>query len=59
MRLVLEILYKTKSHKLNDDQLYHLFVKVLKLYSWNEREGGNAKALRKFVNTYMKKQAIT
>lgn len=39
MRLVLEILYEAKSDRLDDDQLHHLFVKALKLYSWNEREG--------------------
>jgi hypothetical protein len=59
MRLVLEILHEAKSEKLNDDQLYGLFVKTLKLYSWNEREGGNAKALRKFVDTYMKQNSTT
>ena len=59
MRLVFEILYEVKSDSLNDDQLYELFVKTLKLYSWNSSEGGNAKALRKFADTYMKKQANT
>jgi hypothetical protein len=59
MRLVLEILHEANSKKLNDDQLYELFVKTLKLYSWNEREGGNAKALRKFVETYMKRTSTT
>ena len=59
MRIVLEILHEVKAEKLNDGQLHHLFVEVLDLYTWNEREGGNAKALRKFVDTYMKKQATT
>jgi len=59
MRLVLEILHEANSEKLNDDQLYELFVKTLKLYSWNEREGGNAKSLRKFVDTYMKRTSTT
>lgn len=59
MRLVFEILHEAKSEKLNDDQLYELFVKSLNLYSWNEREGGNAKALRKFADTYMKKTSTT
>lgn len=59
MRIVLEILHEVKAEKLNDGQLHHLFVEVLNLYSWNEREGGNAKALRKFVDIYMKKQATT
>ena len=59
MRLVFEILFESKSDRLNDEQLYDLFVKTLKLYSWNEINGGNAKALRKFVDTYMKKQATT
>jgi hypothetical protein len=59
MRLVLEILYESQATRLDDDQLYQLFVEELKLYSWNERGGGNAKALRKFADTYMKKQATT
>ena len=59
MRLVFEILYEANSDKLDDQQLYDLFVKSLKLYSWNESQGGNAKALRKFADTYMKKQATT
>lgn len=59
MRLVLEVLYEAKSESLNDNQLYELFVKALKLYSWNERDGGNAKALRKFADTYMKQNSTT
>jgi hypothetical protein len=59
MRLVFEILNETKSEKLNDHQLYELFVKTLKLYSWNDRDGGNAKALRKFADTYMKRNSTT
>ena len=59
MRLVFEILHEAKTDSLNDAQLYELFVKTLKLYSWNESQGGNAKALRKFADTYMKKQATT
>lgn len=59
MRLVLELLYEAKCEKLTDDNLYELFVDTLNLYSWHERDGGNAKALRKFVDTYMKKNATT
>lgn len=59
MRLVFEILHEAKATRLNDEQLYQLFVKELKLYSWNEREGGNAKALRKFADTYMKQNSST
>jgi hypothetical protein len=59
MRLVFEILHEAKVTRLNDEQLYQLFVKELKLYSWNEREGGNAKALRKFADTYMKQNSTT
>jgi hypothetical protein len=44
---------------LSDDQLHQLFVKELKLYSGNEKGGGNAKALRKFADTYMKKASTT
>lgn len=59
MRLVFEILHEAKATRLNDEQLYQLFVKELKLYSWNEREGGNAKALSKFADTYMKQNSTT
>lgn len=59
MRLVLEILHEVQAARLNDDQLYQLFVKELKLYSWNERGGGNAKALRKFADIYMKQNSTT
>lgn len=59
MRLVLEILYEAQATRLNDDQLYELFVKELNLYSWNSRKGDNSKALRKFADTYMKKHSTT
>lgn len=59
MRLVLEILHEVQAARLNDVQMYQLFVKQLKLYSWNERDGGNAKALRKFADTYMKLNTTT
>jgi hypothetical protein len=59
MRLVFEILHEAKAARLNDAQLHQLFVKELKLYSWNERDGGNAKALRKFADTYMKQNSTT
>lgn len=59
MRLVLEILHETGANRLSDKQLEKLFVKELKLYSGNARGGGNAKALRKFADTYMKENATT
>ena len=59
MRLVFEILHEAKAARLNDDQLYQLFIKELNLYSGNEFGGGNTKALRKFADAYMKKQATT
>lgn len=59
MRLVLEVLHEAGASSLSDDQLHQLFVKELKLYSGNEKGGGNAKALRKFADTYMKKASTT
>lgn len=59
MRLVLEILYECGSSKLSDEDLYQLFVAELKLYSWDDLNGGNREALRKFADTYMKKKATT
>lgn len=55
MRLVLEILYEAGAERLNDKQLWQLFVEELNLYSSNS----NHKALRKFVDDYMKKNAAT
>jgi len=59
MRLVFEVLHETGAARLSDRQLHDLFVEELKLYSWNAKDGGNAKALRKFADTYMKKNATT
>lgn len=59
MRLVLEVLHEAGAMRLNDEQLHQLFVEELKLYSGNTKGGGCAKALRKFADTYMKKNATT
>lgn len=59
MRLVIQVLWEAGAVKLSDDQLKHLFVDTLNLYSWNEVGGGNTKALRKFVEQYMRKNTTT
>lgn len=59
MRLVLEVLHEAGATRLSDDQLHELFVEELKLYSAHAQGGGSAKALRKFCDTYMKKNATT
>ncbi len=59
MRLVFEVLHEAGASRLNDSQLQQLFVEELDLYSSNAKGGGNAKALRKFADTYMKKSATT
>jgi len=59
MRLIFEVLHEAGATRLTDDQLQELFVEELKLYSSNAKGGGNAKALRKFADTYMKKNATT
>lgn len=59
MRLVLEVLHEAGATRLSDAQLHELFVEELKLYSGNAKGGGNAKALRKFADTYMRKNATT
>ncbi|MGC2457149.1 MAG: hypothetical protein WA435_04045 [Gallionellaceae bacterium] len=59
MRLILEILHESGATRLSDEQLHELFVEELRLYSGNAKGGGNAKALRKFADTYMKKTATT
>lgn len=59
MRLVFEVLHEAGASRLNDVQLQQLFVEELNLYSSNAKGGGNAKALRKFADTYMKKSATT
>ncbi|AEJ01794.1 hypothetical protein Nit79A3_2001 [Nitrosomonas sp. Is79A3] len=59
MRLVFEVLYESGALRLTDKQLYQLFVEELKLYTANSKGGGSEKALRKFADTYMKKNATT
>lgn len=59
MRLVLEILHEAGAPRLSDSQLQQLFVEELGLYASNSKGGGNAKALRKFADTYMKKSTTT
>ena len=59
MRLVFEVLYEAGALRLTDKQLYQLFVEELKLYTANSKGGGSDKALRKFADTYMKKNATT
>ena len=54
MRLVFEILHEKGATRLNDRQLQQLFVEELRLYSKD-----NDKALRKFADTYMKKNTTT
>lgn len=59
MRLVFETLFEAGASHLSDAQLQELFVEELNLYSGNAKGGGNAKSLRKFADTYMKKNATT
>jgi hypothetical protein len=59
MRLVFEVLHEAGASRLSDSQLQQLFVGELDLYASNAKGGGNAKALRKFADTYMKKSATT
>ena len=59
MRLVFEVLHEAGASRLSDAQLQQLFVEELNLYASNTKGGGNAKALRKFADTYMKKNATT
>lgn len=59
MRLVFEVLYETGASRLSDSQLEELFVHELDLYDYDEIGGGKAKALRKFADTYMKKNSTT
>lgn len=59
MRLVFEVLYEAGALHLTDKQLYQLFVEELQLYTPNSKGGGSEKALRKFADTYMKKNATT
>jgi hypothetical protein len=59
MRLVFEVLHEAGASRLSDSQLHQLFVDELDFYASNAKGGGNAKALRKFADTYMKKSATT
>jgi hypothetical protein len=59
MRLVFEVLHESGASRLSDAQLHQLFVEELALYVSNAKGGGIAKALRKFADTYMKKNATT
>jgi len=59
MRLVFEVLHESGATRLTDSQLEQLFVDELDLYDNNEIGGGKAKALRKFADTYMKKNSTT
>lgn len=59
MRLVFEVLHEAGASHLDDSQLQQLFVEELDLYASNSKGGGNAKALRKFADTYMKKSTTT
>jgi len=59
MRLVFEMLHQVNAKKLSDEDLYELFVKELKIYPWDAKDGGNAKAIRKFADTYMNKRSTT
>lgn len=59
MRMALEIIHEAGGTRLNDQQLHQLFVEELDLYTRNAKGGGSDKALRKFADTYMKKNATT
>lgn len=59
MRLVLKVLIDAGATRLSNEQLYELFVKELNLYTANSAGGGVEKALRKFADSYMKKNATT
>lgn len=59
MRLVLKVLADAGATRLSDRQLHELFIEELKLYTANSKGGGVEKALRKFTDTYMKKNATT
>lgn len=59
MRLILKILSEAGATRLSNEQLYELFVEELDLYTANSAGGGVEKSLRKFADTYMKKNATT
>lgn len=61
MRVVLQVLHETGAPKLNQDDLYILFVEELKLIR-GERdadEGNVANALRQFAYQFMKQKAVS
>jgi hypothetical protein len=57
MRLVFEVLHEAGASRLSDEQLRQLFVDELDLYAGNATGGGCRDALRRFADTYMKKNA--
>ena len=59
MRVVLRVLAEAGAGRLTDEQLHELFVKELNLYTSNTRSKDMTRALRKFADQYMKKNAIT
>ncbi|SFE80907.1 hypothetical protein [Nitrosomonas sp. Nm166] len=59
MRVVFRVLTEAGALRLTDSQLRELFIEELKLYTANSSGGGSEKSLRKFADTYMKKNATT
>lgn len=61
MRLVLQVLHETGAPKLNETDLYTLFVEELKLLSGerDQDEGNVANALRQFVYQFMKGKSVS
>jgi len=55
MRLILEVLHEAGASRLSNKQLRQLFVEELRLYA----RDADPKNLRKWVDTYMKKNATT
>lgn len=59
MRLIFKVLIDAGAIRLSDKLLHELFVEELKLYAANSSGGGVEKSLRKFADTYMKKNTTT
>ncbi|MBS0588720.1 MAG: hypothetical protein JSS37_12420 [Proteobacteria bacterium] len=59
IRLILKVLSEAGATRLSNKQLYQLFVEELDRYTANSAGGGVEKSLRKFADTYMKKNATT
>lgn len=59
IRLILKVLSEAGATCLSNKRLYQLFVEELDLYTANSAGSGVEKALRKFADTYMKKNATT